>query len=156
MGVGPRDCLSFLLELPPHPTMASLLFPVLPPWGTHTHCSPPLVPSTRALQYYTADGACPFGTRCFYLHEPGLGAVAPRRRSRRGGGGRGRGEAAGRGGGGGGGGRGGLTEYDPEWAADLSWDGNDEDGELPFELDVMLMELLNLVPGSGEMPLHFE
>lgn len=50
------------------------------------------------LQYYTADGVCPFGVHCFYFHEAEL-EESPRRRSRRGdrpgGSGRGRGRPGG-------------------------------------------------------------
>lgn len=35
------------------------------------------------LQYYTADGVCPFGVHCFYFHEAEA-EESPRRRSRRG------------------------------------------------------------------------
>lgn len=115
----------------------------------------------RRLQYYTADGVCPFGVHCFYLHD-GEAEESPRRLSRRGsragGSGRGRGRP-----GGGGRWRGfaagaagvdfdvfryGLSEY----LEGHSSEEDDGDYSLPYVLDDIPFELLDL--SSSRRGLH--
>lgn len=114
----------------------------------------------RRLQYYTADGVCPFGVHCFYLHD-GEAEESPRRRSRRssgaGGSGRGRGRP-----GRGGRGRGresGATGMGRDVYGDEVLDffedhppEEDDEDYTPFVLDEILFELLDLSPLRHELP----